>query len=216
MSYSPKPLMITFLALLLILTGCKKNTKNSETLTLSPANNPTEIHLFGSGTINQSDNTAPEIGAASWTYESNPIAIRAVFKFDFSQLPLNAEILTSKLSLYSNPNNLNGHSSGPNFGTNNAMSIQRITDNWDTQATWNTQPGSTSQNQVVIPHTDQSSLDLIDIDVTNLVRDMLETSNYGFKIQLVNETPYNARIFCSSKYPDTKKHPRLVITYKKK
>jgi hypothetical protein len=32
-------------------------------------------------------------------------------------------------------------------------------------------------------------------------------------LQLQNEATYNSRIFCSSKFNDVKKHPKLVIVY---
>jgi hypothetical protein len=94
------------------------------------------------------------------------------------------------------------------------MYIRRIANSWDPLLTlWPNQPGTTPVNQVSIPHTSQSLLDLIDVDVKNLVVDMRSNGNYGFMILLQNEVIYNIRDFCSSTYPDAAKHPKLIVTY---
>jgi hypothetical protein len=94
------------------------------------------------------------------------------------------------------------------------MFIRRITSYWDPQLTfWSNQPSTTTTDQISIAHTNQSSLDLIDIDVKNLVVAMKNSANYGFMISLQNEVVYNIRDFCSSTYPDAAKHPKLVVTY---
>ncbi|MEO6539530.1 MAG: DNRLRE domain-containing protein, partial [Ferruginibacter sp.] len=67
--------------------------------------------------------------------------------------------------------------------------------------------------QVSIAHTNQSTFDLVDVDVMNLVTPMITGNNYGFKIRLQNEVFYNMRNFCSSKHANTTKRPKLVITY---
>lgn len=54
-------------------------------------------------------------------------------------------------------------------------------------------------------------LDLVDLDVTTMVSRMQTNGNYGFMMQLQSEQTYNSRIFCSSKFNDVKKHPKLVV-----
>jgi hypothetical protein len=49
--------------------------------------------------------------------------------------------------------------------------------------------------------------------VTQLVRNMIASGNYGFMIRLQDEVIYNSRIFCSSSYSDSTKRPVLVINY---
>ena len=189
-----------------------------DTLTFSaaPANNKNEVHLFGSDIIDQTDTIAPEIMGASGTYYSDPVNIRALLKFDLSEIPDTAEIVSAKLSLYSNPTPLNGIDGNPNYGTDNTLLIQRVGAEWEyNTVTWSNQPAGLTTDQVEIPHTDEPTLDLPDIDVKNLVEAMRAEGNNGFLIRLKTEQAYNFRIFCSSKYSDATKHPKLEIVYAK-
>ncbi|MBX2921431.1 MAG: DNRLRE domain-containing protein [Chitinophagaceae bacterium] len=190
------------------------------TISLQPADNPDEVVIFGNSSIDETGADTKEIGAAAWTKNGNPIAIRGIFKFNLSSIPSMATIKTAKLSLYSHPAPINGHHSDEvraNSGSDNAMLIQRVTSTWSPQTlTFYNQPSSTNTNQVVIPSTNKAFLDLVDIDVTELVKDMtVSNANYGFFLKLQNETYYNSRIFATSEYSDAGKHPKLVIVYSK-
>lgn len=187
------------------------------TLNLQPNKNPNEVHIYGNTTLNGSAPGQPEIGAVSWT-DGSVIGMRGAFKFDLSSVPSGATITSAYLTLYSNPTPLNGHPSNElraNYGNNNTMLIQRITEDWVANSvTWLNQPASTNTGEVTIPHTDQPFLDLEDIDVTDLVKEMSGSNpNYGFIIKLKTEQIYNSRVFCSSFYSDTTKHPKLVVNY---
>jgi hypothetical protein len=184
-------------------------------IALNPDHNPTEVHLFGNSSgLDQTDANAPEILAGSGTYYGENADIRAILKFDLSSIPEDAVITSAKLTLYSNPDPLNGQDNKANSGTDNSFYIKRVTGSWDpTTINWLNQPSSTSEDAVLIPHTNQAFEDLEDIDVTNLVSTMVDTENDGFLIQLKNEAPYNFRIFCSSKFSDETKHPKLVVSY---
>jgi hypothetical protein len=190
------------------------NPSPIQTLTLQPTNNNNEIHFGVLGGTAVSDPAAPELVAAAWTSGGSPIFFRGAFKFDLSSIPATATILTAKLTLYSNPTPLNGDLINANSGPNNSMYISRISGVW-TAATmnWFTQPPVSSTDQVSIAHTSQSFLDLVDVDVKNQVAAMVSGTNYGFMIRLQNESAYNDRDFCGSRYSDASKHPKLVITY---
>lgn len=190
----------------------------SVTLSLQPDNNPDEVIIFGNSSINETGAVTPEIGAAAWTKNGSQIALRGALKFDLSSIPTTATIKSAKLSLYSHPSPINGHQTDEvraNYGSDNTMLIQRLTNAWNpTTMTFNNQPSSTSTNQVVIPSTTQAFLDLVDIDVTQLVKDMTgSNANYGFSLRLQNEVYYNSRIFATSEYSDASKHPKLVVVY---
>jgi hypothetical protein len=190
------------------------NAAETQVLTLQPSNNNDERHLFGNGTTIDNSTHATELDAATWTTGGETVFVRGILKFDLTSIPSNATIISAKLSLYSNPTPLNGNLVDANYGTNNSMFIKRITTSWDPLSTfWNNQPSTTAVDQVSIPHTDQSFLDLIDLDVKNLVAAMVSNTNYGFQLSLQNEAVYNIRDFCSSTYSNATKHPKLVITY---
>lgn len=185
--------------------------------TLSPSPNPDEVHIYGNSSYEGSDPNAPEIGGAAWT-DGSVVGMRAALKFDLSNIPSDAIINSATLSLYSNPTPLNGNHIDANFGTDNSLLIQQITNSWmATTVKWNNQPTVTATGQIIIPSTAQSRLDLPNIDVTAMVSDMVKNNaNYGFFIRLQSEVIYTSRIFCSSKYPDASKHPKLTIVYTKK
>lgn len=188
------------------------------TLSLQPANNIAEVAIFGNANLNETGIYSYEMGAAAWTKNGAPIATRAIFKFDLTSVPTTATIKSARLSLYSHPNPTSGHQENEiraNYGSDNTMLIQRVTSAWTPEAvTFNNQPSGTSTNQIVIPHTTQAFLDLVDVDVTQLVKDMNgSTNNYGFLIKLQTEVYYNSRIFATSKFSDASKHPKLVVVY---
>lgn len=96
------------------------------------------------------------------------------------------------------------------------MILQQITSDWSPiTSNWNNQPAVSTANQIIIPSTTLSSLDL-NIDVKGLVSSMVSSNaKYGFYLRLQEETIYTSRMFVSS-YHTTKvdKHPKLVIIYK--
>ena len=185
-----------------------------QTLTLQPSNNSFERLLFGN-TVTEQSNHAVELTAATWTVNSQPVFVRGAFGFDLSSIPSTATIISARLTLYSNPTPLNGSLTVPNEGPANAMLIRRITNSWVPASTyWLNQPSTTATDQIVIPHTSLSSLDLVDVDVKNMVATMVSSGNYGFMIQLQNEAIYNMRNFCSSLHAQSAKHPKLVVVYR--
>lgn len=166
--------------------------------------------------INGADGSTHDIdmNCAAWTSGGILALNRGYFKFNLSSIPVGAKVITAKLSLFSNPTPINGNLSTANSGSNNAFYIRRVLTSWNGNTiNWNSQPTSTSTNQVSIPHTNTSFLDLIDIDVTALVKDMISNSGYGFLIQLQSESGLNIRQFCSPNHSNSLKHPKLVITY---
>lgn len=183
------------------------------TTTLRLDNSTYDLHLQGNAYKNYSDPNSTEIGAATWTVDGELFFLRGLLKFDLAKIPASARPVSAKLMLYSIPKPINGDKVHANAGNNNIMLIQRVTSGWNSTISWQSQPSSDQTAQIIIPHTNQSFLDLKDIDVTDMVKKMLQTANYGFLLKLQNEVLYNSRIFCSSKYPDASKHPVLILQY---
>jgi len=184
-------------------------------LTLQPNNNPLEYTIAILNGSNASGPTIASLEADAWTSGGSPFTLRGIVKFDLSSIPASATIKSANLYLYSNPAPTTGNFVDANYGTSNAMYIQQVTSPWSTSnLTWSNQPSTTTSNQVLVPHTSQSMLDL-NVDVTAMVASMVNTNtNYGFLLKLQNEVTYNSRIFVASNnatYPA--KHPKLVVTY---
>lgn len=166
--------------------------------------------------INGTDGSTHDIdlNCASWTSGGGAVYNRGFFKFSLSPIPIGSKIISAKLSLFSNPNPINGNLSTANSGSNNAFYIRRVSSSWDGNTiNWNTQPSSTSLNQVLVPHTNLSFLDVVDLDVTQLVKDMISNGGYGFLMQLQSESGFNIRQFCSPNHSNTLKQPKLIVTY---
>lgn len=187
-----------------------------KTLTLQPSNNSLEFGVAVFNGTNQTGTGGLDIPLAAWTNGGLPVTIREVIKFDLSSIPANATIQSANLYLYSYPApTLNGNFIDANFGTNNSMLVQQIVSNWTpANIGWFTQPATTTANQINIPTTTQSTLDL-DLNVKNIVSAMVSANaNYGLLLKLQNEVAYTSRIFVSSyntTYPA--KRPKLVVVY---
>ncbi len=192
----------------------KPSLLDSVMLTANAQDGYYDLTIAGNGLgADYTDPNSPEIDAATWTF-NGPDILRGALFFNLAKLPANITIESAKLSLYSNPTPMNGNLVDANFGTNNAIYIERIVNSWSMNSGWATQPVTTTTNNILIPHTNLPQLDLIDVDVTNLVKDMTATANYGFGIRLQSEVAYTSRLFCGIRYSDASKHPHLKVTYK--
>ena len=190
------------------------NPSPIQTTTFQPSNNPFEWTMWLTNGVEQDATNRPDIPIEAWTVNSNPTYAREVIKFDLSSIPASASIQSATLYLYSYPSpTQNGNLVDANSGTNNTMLIQQVSSNWNSSSI-NFNLTATTANQVIVPSTTQSILDL-NVDVTALVSSMVNTnSNYGFLLKLQNETIYNIRNFVSSyNTTHTTKYPKLVVTY---
>ena len=192
------------------------NPAVQQTLTLQPANNANEMIIANYNGADQSGGSRPDLPIEAWTVNSLPLTIRGAVKFDLSSIPSNATIISANLYLYSYPPpSLNGNFVDANYGTNNTLIVQQILTNWSVATTnWFNQPVTSSTNQIVVPSTTQSLLDL-NLDVTSMVSSMVAgNANYGFFLKVQNEVIYTSRIFVASYNTIyAAKRPKLVVVY---
>jgi len=192
------------------------NPSPTTTISLSPSNNPGEFNVGVWDGEDWSNATSIEEPLSAWTKDLLPTTLRDLLKFDLSSIPTNATIVSANLYLYSDTIPQNGDLVHANMGTDNSVLIQQVSAAWDPLTlTWFNQPAGLTANEVIVPSTTLSFLN-INVDVKGLIGSMVSTNaNYGFLLSLQHEVEYTSRIFCSSYYSDASRHPRLVITYEK-
>jgi PKD repeat protein len=152
-----------------------------------------------------------ELVACGWTFGGFFGIGRSLMRFDFSQVPVGAQILDAKLTLYFNENSTFGAQTGAN-----ASYLEKITEDWDeSTTTWNTMPSSTMLDAVFIPQTIYPSQDITDIDLTGFVSGWIQdpSTNFGMIHRLQTEIEYNCVVYHSSDYTVPSKRPKLVVTY---
>jgi len=162
--------------------------------------------------MNKNYGSHPVVGGEAWTVDGDFFILRSLLEFDYSSVPTGSKILSAKLSLFCEGTYPHSSESG-----SNKLIIQRVTSSWnENTVTWNTQPSATTKNQLTVPQTTSSSQDLLNFDVTALVKDStgnLYPNNYGFLIKLAEEDYYRRVRYSSSDDALNAKHPKLEITY---
>lgn len=203
-----------FLIALLLLGFVCNNANAQTTITLQPGPDDGEDASFSSiEAVNQGN--WESLTVYTWDFDENTALKRALLKFDLSSIPEDAIITNAKLSLFYNPTdpyeNFDVH-----IGENDIF-IQRLTSEWDEHnVNWQNQPSATTVNQVEIPPSISPTENYLDIDVTNMVIDMTDSSNinYGFMIRMVDEINYyKSVLFASSDHIDVSLRPKLEISY---
>ena len=174
-----------------------------------------EVHIWGNPNLDESWNGNVELNADTWTSNGETVYVRGAFGFDLSSVPKAATVLSATLNLYSSLTPQNGNLIDANSGPDNSMLIQEITQSWvAANVHWNTQTiSTTTTNQILIPSTTQSFLDL-SVDVNAIVNDMIQNNNYGFMIKLQHELQYNSRIFGAVTMQTRPKRPKLQVVYR--
>ncbi len=140
---------------------------------------------------------------------------RSFLNFDLSEYSDPSAITLAELSLFHDPYAfIEGHVNG---GKSNAVLISRITESWnEEEIDWNNQPAVSAENSVVLPSSNIENQDYLDIDVTEMVKDMLlnKEESHGFMLSLNDEqtTGYDRNVvFASSNHDVQQLRPKLVI-----
>lgn len=205
---------LIFLLLFALSWSIPFNSLSQTTITLQPG--PTD-GKDAQLRIQYPDTTSgnqPDFKAIIWTCTGMPCGSRGLIEFDLSAIPQDATINDAFLSLYHNPTSADpGHST---LSGSNACWLRRVTSYWSEDAvTWNTQPTTTQNNQVILPASTYDTMDYPNIDVTHLIQDMLinPNSSFGFMLLLQTESPYRSLKFASSDHLNPNLWPKLEITY---
>lgn len=172
-------------------------------------------------------NPVDEITAAAWTYGSGGCdsgVTRFYQKFpDMANLPSTAVIDSAHLVLKGKTSPFltitvgNSYYPGSpynNYGTNE-LYIARVLGSWTSNTiTRNNAPGHSMVNRVTVPpSTTQGGYD-VNLDVTNLVQDMIDSSTvFGFVGMLQTENWYRSMIFFNSYSGTAANRPKLEVYY---
>lgn len=186
------------------------------TLTLTPSQDAAIGYHDGANTAGNNYGSAVQAAAYCIPAAAAPPPgvnmNRALFDFNLSSIPANATLVSAKLNLYATGpiGSLQGHTGA------NASYLERITQSWgEFSVTWNNQPATTSQNNIILPQSTSSTQDYLNIDVLPLVQDMINnpSTSFGFRMRLINEAVTNVLIFYSKDNGNPAKVPTLVVTY---
>lgn len=152
--------------------------------------------------------------------------LRSLIKFtELASIPTNAVIVGAELKLFGiTPNTSNsGNSCYPDSpyssGCPNSAFIRRVTSVWDEQTvTWNTQPTTTTINQITIFQTTSQwnwNFSTSSDNLVAMVQDMVSNpiTNNGFMILLEIESFYRCVVFASSNHSNPDLWPQLSVTY---
>lgn len=188
---------------------------NVDCITLTPGPNEGQDAVLAScvscGYNDMNFGSDPDLASMAWTNGSAESDLRSLMRFDLSTIPTTATVVSATLSLYFNPNSSNGNHQG-----DNTSFLQRVTSTWDENTvTWDTQPSTTTVDEVLLPATSSNTENRPDINVTAPVQDMLADplNDFGFMLLQQDETSYRKMIFASSDYPNAALRPSLMVCY---
>jgi hypothetical protein len=188
-------------------------TLTLHTLFPGTAYSPYEMMYLGNATeYNPGNSGSPELLAETWTINGTEVWGRSFFKFNLSPIPSATSVKSAILYLFSDTLPNNGDLIHANYGSTNDFWITRVSSTWDKTTGWNNFPSLDTAGEVHIPQTASAFANLA-VDVTTMVNNMITNGNYGFEMHLNTEQIYNSRIFCSSLYSDSTRHPYMVVTY---
>ncbi|MEO8665134.1 MAG: DNRLRE domain-containing protein [Ignavibacteria bacterium] len=168
-----------------------------------------ETAYIGDNYLNTHWPNHPDFLAATWT-NGSPASARTLCRFDLGMIPEGSSITSAKLSLFANPSNNNANHEGPN-----ETYLRRVVSPWDKDTVlWEPQPDYTHHHEVLLPMVAGTD-NLIDIDVTDLIKDMTQNpgENYGFIFMQRFEYIYRSANFASITCPDSSVRPLLKITF---
>jgi len=154
-----------------------------------------------------------QFSAHAGTTNGTLFLARSMTKFDLTSIPMGMQIDSAFLSLYAY-DRTNGFAMHRNSSKPNGAWLRRITSPWDEMTvTWNNAPSTTTQNQVALSPSTSSTQDYLNVNLTGLLQDIHQNTNYGFQFVLQNENYYCTLNFFSSDAVDSTKRPKLVIYY---
>ena len=205
------------------------NSQNTNTLILQPDQSCAKETMiwqlddqngpFGTTNSNNYDGIG-YLPIMNWTWNGSPGQRFVLMDFFHDlDLPVELDIVSASLSLFAPENSTSDgfHALESNTGKASIAVIQNITSNWDASAvSWNTQPATTEQNEIVLEAPNSEMQHYPDIDVTELVRAQISEpdSHFGFLLRMQAQDYYRKLIFAGSAAENPDLRPRLELKYR--
>ncbi len=158
---------------------------------------------------------APSLICANWTYYGQPGIGRILINYDLANNSPNLTFLSASIHLFHNPTS--GHIGHANWGGDNSGQMVRVTEDWTyEEVSWFNQPGTTNTNAIILPAPETDSSDFLDIDITEMARNMLRNPDraFGVMLKLANEDNlYTSLVFASSEHENSDLWPRVEMKF---
>ncbi len=101
--------------------------------------------------------------------------------------------------------------------TDNQFYVKQITEYWgEMTVNWSNQPDATNTDRILVPSSlSNPSTQSYSIDVSGIVHNWICDlgPNYGFKLELRNQSPSRRLTFASKEFNDISKHPNLKLGF---
>lgn len=202
-----------FLVVVMLISSC-----SVKRLSVTPVGSERGDAVFGLIVPNNNYGKIEDIHIYSWTQGGELNINRVLIDFNLDKIPTTAKIDKATLSLYFNTTSAYDKiiDKTGNQGQDSIV-IRRVISDWnENYVTWNRQPETTEENQVVILRLENPRADYINIDITSITQDIVSNeadNRYGIMVKLYNEKPYNVVFFSSGNHPNAELHPKLNISY---
>ncbi len=166
---------------------------------------------------NRIGDLSPIIGSSSWVDKGKRFQCRSLLSFQYGLLPtmLNADMITNAqlvLIPLQMKDQATENESGPL-----KLTVRRVVQRWqDSTTSWMNQPKAIIDDQVVKKISTKKRVQPIEINVTEIVKNMFRYGNHGFLIcygDSLQDTKSSSHWFASARYEDENVRPVLYITY---
>lgn len=132
---------------------------------------------------------------------------RFLIQWDLSELPIGIEIIEAKMELYCD--DFTGDKHGQ-------LVYEPIAEPWRADIGYSKKPNTVINDRVLAAWPEPKQYHIVEI--TDLIKKWYsnKTPNYGLMGYSINTETTNSAVFCSSRYPEKDKQPRLIVIYLKK
>lgn len=211
------PLLIILAIALLPFKSQAQMVRGSSSFSLIlRSDSTTRTALISDKYPDQPGNQSAIIGSAGWNNESDTLRCRSLLYFDYGDLPrilkpewiTNAELVLIPVLLKDDP--------VPDDNRHRFI-VRRVLQPWqDSLVSWNDQPLTTDNDQVITRINQRKKTGMIQLNVTTIVKNMFRYGNHGFLLSgddSLQSGPLFKDWFASARIDNENLRPALIISY---